>query len=77
MELPLVDLGASRPSLLVVAAAFAFLAVLYFVYDTALPKPIPGIPYHEASSHRLFGDVPAMPAGPVRLEADSDPDEQA
>lgn len=62
MDLPTLDLGASRPSLLVVAATFASLAALYLLYYTALPKPIPGIPYHEASSRRLLGDVPAMMA---------------
>lgn len=62
MDLPILDLEASRPFLLVVAATFAFIVALYLLYYTALPKPIPGVPYHEASSRRLFGDVPAMMA---------------
>lgn len=34
--------------------------VAYLLYRAALPKPLPGIPYNEASSRRLFGDIPAM-----------------
>ncbi|KAK2614765.1 hypothetical protein N8I77_001567 [Diaporthe amygdali] len=37
--------------------------VLFFVYTlyrAALPKPIPGIPYHKASATRILGDAPAM-----------------
>jgi hypothetical protein len=34
--------------------------LLYLVYQWALPKPIPGIPYNEASKRRLLGDVPDM-----------------
>ncbi|KAI0441397.1 cytochrome P450 monooxygenase [Xylaria telfairii] len=30
------------------------------LYRSALPKPIPGVPYDEASSRKLLGDVPAM-----------------
>ncbi|KAI1375605.1 cytochrome P450 [Hypoxylon crocopeplum] len=33
---------------------------LLLLYRAALPKPFPGIPYNEASSRNLFGDVPAM-----------------
>ncbi|KAI9742533.1 MAG: hypothetical protein M1818_003673 [Claussenomyces sp. TS43310] len=43
-------------SLLVAAIILAVCAL----YRAALPKPIPGIPYHAASSRRLLGNVPAM-----------------
>ncbi|KAI8626380.1 cytochrome P450 [Xylariaceae sp. FL1651] len=33
---------------------------LFLLYRAALPKPLPGIPYHAASAHNIFGDVPAM-----------------
>lgn len=38
----------------------AVLVVLYGLYRAALPKPIPGIPYHEASAKSVLGDAPAM-----------------
>lgn len=45
------------PSLSTLALVGAvFLAVGYYVYRAALPKPIPGIPYNEASAKRLLGD---------------------
>jgi hypothetical protein len=34
------------------------LAVGYYLYRAALPKPIPGIPYNEASAKRILGDAP-------------------
>ena len=34
------------------------LAVVYYLYRAALPKPIPGIPYNEASAKRILGDAP-------------------
>lgn len=34
------------------------LALLYVLYLSALPKPLPGIPYDVKSSHRLLGDIP-------------------
>lgn len=37
-----------------------FLAALALLYRMALPKPIPGIPYNEASAHSILGDIPAM-----------------
>lgn len=43
-------------NLLVAAIILAVCAL----YRAALPKPIPGIPYHAASSRRLLGNVPAM-----------------
>lgn len=38
----------------------ALLVLLYALYRAALPKPIPGIPYHEASANSVLGDAPAM-----------------
>lgn len=38
----------------------AVLVVLYGLYRAALPKPIRGIPYHEASAKSVLGDAPAM-----------------
>ena len=34
------------------------LAVGYYLYRAALPKPIPGIPYNKASAKRILGDAP-------------------
>lgn len=36
------------------------LLVLYLAYRWALPKPIPGIPYDEAASKSLLGNVPEL-----------------
>lgn len=33
---------------------------LRLLYRLALPRPIPGIPYNEASARKLLGDVPGM-----------------
>lgn len=49
---------ALRPISLLAIGGSLLLAVLYAVYLRALPKPIPGIPYNEESSHRLLGDLP-------------------
>jgi hypothetical protein len=38
----------------------AVLVLLYALYRAALPKPIPGIPYHKASANRVLGDAPGM-----------------
>lgn len=38
----------------------AVLVLFYALYRAALPKPIPGIPYHEASAKSVLGDAPAM-----------------
>lgn len=32
----------------------------YSLYRAALPKPIPGIPYHKASARRVLGDIPDL-----------------
>lgn len=43
------------------ALALGFVAAALFVlYRWALPKPIPGIPYNEASASRLLGDIPDL-----------------
>jgi len=36
------------------------LAVGYFLYRAALPKPIPGIPYNEAAAKHILGDAPQL-----------------
>ncbi|KAE8356996.1 cytochrome P450 monooxygenase [Aspergillus coremiiformis] len=41
---------------------------LYLLYRALLPKPIPGIPYNEASAQRLLGDVPAIRAHVARTD---------
>jgi hypothetical protein len=33
---------------------------IYLLRQWALPKPIPGIPYNEAATHQVLGDIPAM-----------------
>ena len=40
------------------AAAGVGLTVLYTIYWSLLPKPIPGIPYNKESAKRLLGDLP-------------------
>lgn len=35
---------------------------LYLLYRWLLPKPLPGIPYNEAATKSLFGDLPAIMA---------------
>lgn len=51
-------------SLLYTPSTYAVLAgvlgVLYALYRAALPKPIPGIPYHKASANNVLGDIPQM-----------------
>ncbi|GAB1204346.1 hypothetical protein APSETT445_002999 [Aspergillus pseudonomiae] len=46
----------------------AIIVAVYALYRAALPKPIPGIPYDVASSHRLLGNVPAMLANIKKSE---------
>jgi hypothetical protein len=36
------------------------LTICYLLYRAALPRPIPGIPYHKASARSILGDIPAM-----------------
>lgn len=40
----------------------ALLTLAYVVYQQALPKPIPGIPYKPASARSILGDLPALVA---------------
>ncbi|KAI0485716.1 cytochrome P450 monooxygenase [Xylaria cf. heliscus] len=45
------------------ASALMVITAVLFVqrlYRALLPKPLPGIPYNEASMHRILGDVPAI-----------------
>lgn len=42
--------------LILIVVAFS----LRLLYRLALPRPIPGIPYNEASARKLLGDVPGM-----------------
>lgn len=45
---------------LYVIALFGLLTLLFQVYRLAYPRPYPNIPYHCASSKRLWGDVPDL-----------------
>lgn len=38
----------------------ALALALYIVYRLLLPRPIPGIPYHKASSKHILGDLPLL-----------------
>ncbi|TDZ35852.1 Cytochrome P450 monooxygenase TRI13 [Colletotrichum spinosum] len=60
---------AGKPyGLMLITAAFsAFL--LYSLYQWALPKPIPGIPYDPRSIRGIFGDLPNL-AGEFALTGD-------
>ncbi|KAI3320947.1 putative cytochrome P450 oxidoreductase [Xylariaceae sp. AK1471] len=40
--------------------AFGILLLAIQVYRLAFPRPYPNIPYHKASSKRIWGDVPEM-----------------
>lgn len=44
--------------LVFIGVASIAILLLRSLYRFALPKPFPGIPYNEASAHRLLGDVP-------------------
>lgn len=41
-------------------AALGFLALLFYVYKHAYPRPYPYIPYHPSSAKRLSGDLPGL-----------------
>ncbi|KAF2649260.1 cytochrome P450 [Lophiostoma macrostomum CBS 122681] len=45
---------------LLVLVGCSLVAVVYFVYRVALPKPLAGIPYNHDAVSKLFGDVPEM-----------------
>ena len=47
------------PLTISVASSFILLAG-WLLYRTALPKPIPGIPFNEEATKNLFGDVPTF-----------------
>ena len=47
----------SAPAYTVVVLIFA---ISYLLYRFALPRPIPGIPYHEKSTWSIWGDIPAL-----------------
>ena len=47
----------SFPSVVVCSVV---VAAVYLLYRWALPKPIPGIPYHKHSAKRLMGDAPDL-----------------
>lgn len=51
------------------AALAVVLGVLYAVYRAALPKPIPGIPYHKASAAHVLGDIPSL----IKFTSSKDP----
>ena len=51
------------PTTTVVTAVTAVTAcVVYFIYQKALPQPIPGIPYDEAAAKNVLGSLPSMMA---------------
>lgn len=54
----LLSLAASGTNAGLLVAVLILAACL--LYRAALPKPIPGIPYHDASSKKLLGNVPAL-----------------
>lgn len=39
-----------------------FLGLGYYLYQAALPKPLPGIPYNKHSTKRILGDIPDLVA---------------
>ncbi|KAF4784850.1 cytochrome P450 [Colletotrichum scovillei] len=46
--------------LAVLAPFTAVLPILYILYQSILPKPIPGIPYSKHAAKSIFGDIPDM-----------------
>ena len=42
------------------AVVLSIAVVVGLLYRALLPKPLPGIPYNEPASHRLFGDLKEM-----------------
>ncbi|KAJ6789995.1 hypothetical protein PWT90_07586 [Aphanocladium album] len=46
----------------ILAVGIALAALVYLLYQWALPTPIPGIPYNKTSAGRLLGDVPSLVA---------------
>lgn len=52
------DSSVSVMCLTLIGAAVA--TTLSLLYHLALPKPLPGIPYNQASASRILGDIPAI-----------------
>lgn len=50
----------SRTASVPIAALVMIGTLLYLAYRSALPKPIPGIPYDEDASKSILGNVPEM-----------------
>ncbi|SCV57307.1 related to TRI13-cytochrome P450 [Fusarium fujikuroi] len=42
------------------AGTLTIILILFFLYNLALPKPIPGIPYNKHATKRLLGDLPDL-----------------
>ncbi|KAJ9416866.1 hypothetical protein QL093DRAFT_2400323 [Fusarium oxysporum] len=42
------------------AGALSIFLLLFCLYNLALPKPIPGIPYNKSATKRLLGDLPDL-----------------
>ncbi|KAH7223058.1 cytochrome P450 [Fusarium oxysporum] len=42
------------------AGALSIFLLLFCLYNLALPKPIPGIPYNKSATKRLLGDLPGL-----------------
>ncbi|TVY64024.1 Cytochrome P450 monooxygenase TRI13 [Fusarium oxysporum f. sp. cubense] len=42
------------------ACALSICLLLFCLYNLALPKPIPGIPYNKSATKRLLGDLPDL-----------------
>ena len=61
-------MGLLTPSSLLILGV-AVPGLLYLLYLWALPKPIPGIPYHKESAKRILGDIPRIEA--IRATGDT------
>jgi hypothetical protein len=44
----------------VTAGALSIFLLRFCLYNLALPKPIPGIPYNKSATKRLLGDLPDL-----------------
>ncbi|KAF4429616.1 Cytochrome P450 3A14 [Fusarium acutatum] len=42
------------------AGGLSIFLLLFYLYNLALPKPIPGIPYNQSATKRLLGDLPDL-----------------
>ncbi|KLP09079.1 related to TRI13-cytochrome P450 [Fusarium fujikuroi] len=43
-----------------IAGALSIFLLFFYLYNRALPKPIPGIPYNKHATKRLLGDLPDL-----------------